>query len=1083
MRTRYLKGLLVGGLLAALGSGAAIAVELAKPGARARGPADREPAIPDAVGKRPTLDQLTFRAGGVYEPDGTTHWMRTFKQPIPWEEYMAALAAENGGAPAPASGLPGTIEVGDGDGGIGVASVTTTCVPPDSDYDGDGFTLSTNPPDTFPLRRGEYVADRPRIKAFFTSYIEADIAYRLTGQSEVLHETERVDESALTVLTTIKDTREFKKKFNGSFGIKLGLALGQKPTLGLDLGLGGETERTETSYWSRETTNRVSQTYRDLKSRKDRSEITVGPTDGWVRGQVTMYNLSDYALDANVSNVRIAVVAFSPFTGAKSVLGDVSVSGTYLLGFGAGNNSASFTVELPNLNTLDMMQRLGESWIFDMEIASFNATDEATGQNLTTRISQVNQRNARVSVHYGDATARQYGQVAVFQPNDTCLTGRDLLTQFVGAANVEFERMADGTLVVERINHRTNRFADSDFDTLTPEEQAQYGRWVIGFDYYTQPLTDFDLETTLLAPEDKIFFYYLTAADLVDEEPPADVTVNVNLANDGTAPSSAVITPVSLDQTIELRVESDFQIFEAYTQSMGNIYYQPCGVILNATYYGRRVQTDSLLHNITVPNADWYGVQVDFGGQGYRTIASILADPAAGASVTSFRGFPYYDYTVRFRVTPAMLGSYPTRNLQLRSANARQTFSIGYEGWNVAGQHVVCRWPVTDGFFHNTGDTKLWFSLGAPDVDRDGFFAQASSGIDFDDANNRKFPYAPEHLDGINNDGDTSTDEEPMICPTGLRSNDNGSCRLDNRMGWYPTSPTVALQRRYRRTDGTFTTWESVGNGTTYAFTMTSDPAVSWMELRTTYYPTGGGSYSGTNVINHLSGSAEVPLFSAGVDFEAEAGRIVAPMQVSSVGPDTFVHVPSGTDPFASASADYRINVTQAGTYHIWTRVYAESSADDSLFVGLYDPAGQPVTFGYGPEAHFRLEWTDPAYGHGAFGWTRVGHWNAYTTPQEIVIPVPYALVPGIYTLKFRPRELGTKLDKIRVERFCPDADGDGWTTCAGDCNDANPNVRPNRGEVCSTAYDDDCDGYVNEGCGGSGSAIVKKRLPADQSN
>ncbi len=1083
MRSRYLQTILVAGLAAALGIGGAPAGERAKAGPRDKGQADQKPAAVQTATIRPTLDELTLRAEGGYKPDGTIHWMRTFKHAIPWEEYMAAISAERTATPVPNAGAPGTIIVDDGGGAGegGGGTVLTTCVPPDSDYDGDGFTLNTNPPDTFPLRRGEYVADRPRIKAFFTSFIEADIAYKLTGQTEFLHEIERVDESSLTVLTTTKDTREFKKKFNGSFGIKLGLGLGQKPTLGLDLGLGGETERTETSYWSRETTNRVSQTYKELKSRKDRSEITVGPNDGWVRGQATMYNLSDYALDANVSNVRVAVILFSPFTGDKSVLGDVSVSGSFILGFGAGNNSASTTVELPGINTLYMMERLGEGWIFDMEIASFSATDMATGQNLTSRISQVNQRNSRTSIHYGDATPRQYGQVAVFQPGDTCLTGKDLLTQYAGAANVEFDRLADGTLVVKRINHRTNRFADRNFDTLTPQEQAQYGRWVVGFDYYTQPLTDFDLETTLLAPEDKIFFYYLTAADFVETEPPADVTVNFSLANDGSAPSSALITPVSVGQTVELRVDSDFQIMEAYSQYMGNIYYAGCGTIYSATYFGRRVATDSNLHNITVPNVDWYGLQVDFGGLGWRTLASIIADPASGGAVTSFRGFPYYDYVVRFRVTPAMLGTYPTRNLQLRSANARQTFSIGYEGYNVLGQRVVCRWNVTDGFYRNHGDTLLWYDLGAPDADRDGFYAASATGIDFDDANNRRFPYAPEHLDGINNDGDALIDEEPMLCPTGLRSGDNGTCTLDNRMGWYPASPNIALQRRFRRTDGTFTSWESAGSGTTYAFTMTSDPAASWMEVKATYYPAGGGSYSGTNVINHLPGSAEVPLFNTGVDFEAEAGRIVAPMQAGTVGPDTFVHVPSGTNPYAGASADYRINVTQAGTYHIWTRVYASSSADDSLFVGLYDPAGQPVTFGFGPEAHFRLERVDPAYAHGAFGWTRVGHWNAYTTPEELVIPIPYPLVPGIYTLKFRPRELGTRLDKIRVDRYCPDADGDGYTTCAGDCNDANPNIRPSRGEVCSTPYDDDCDGYVNEGCGGSGSAVLKKRIPVEE--
>jgi hypothetical protein len=64
---------------------------------------------------------------------------------------------------------------------------------------------------------------------------------------------------------------------------------------------------------------------------------------------------------------------------------------------------------------------------------------------------------------------------------------------------------------------------------------------------------------------------------------------------------------------------------------------------------------------------------------------------------------------------------------------------------------------------------------------------------------------------------------------------------------------------------------------------------------------------------------------------------------------------------------------------------------------------------------------------------------------------------------------------------FHADVDGDGYgsntsvvTTCdfvagyiltAGDCNDNNSSVSPNASELCSTAFDDDCDGLINEVC------------------
>lgn len=45
----------------------------------------------------------------------------------------------------------------------------------------------------------------------------------------------------------------------------------------------------------------------------------------------------------------------------------------------------------------------------------------------------------------------------------------------------------------------------------------------------------------------------------------------------------------------------------------------------------------------------------------------------------------------------------------------------------------------------------------------------------------------------------------------------------------------------------------------------------------------------------------------------------------------------------------------------------------------------------------------------------------------------------------------------------CNDADGDGYTTCEGDCDDANPAVNPAATEVCNNNLDDDCDGLTDD--------------------
>lgn len=46
----------------------------------------------------------------------------------------------------------------------------------------------------------------------------------------------------------------------------------------------------------------------------------------------------------------------------------------------------------------------------------------------------------------------------------------------------------------------------------------------------------------------------------------------------------------------------------------------------------------------------------------------------------------------------------------------------------------------------------------------------------------------------------------------------------------------------------------------------------------------------------------------------------------------------------------------------------------------------------------------------------------------------------------------------------CFDYDNDGYTTCAGDCNDSDPNVHPGAKDICD-GYDNDCDGMYDEDC------------------
>jgi len=74
--------------------------------------------------------------------------------------------------------------------------------------------------------------------------------------------------------------------------------------------------------------------------------------------------------------------------------------------------------------------------------------------------------------------------------------------------------------------------------------------------------------------------------------------------------------------------------------------------------------------------------------------------------------------------------------------------------------------------------------------------------------------------------------------------------------------------------------------------------------------------------------------------------------------------------------------------------------------------------------------------------------------------------IPSGWTGIGRRTSNSSQWPTIVREVVCPDSDGDGYrdASCGGDdCNDSNSLVNPGRPELCSTTYDDDCDGSINE--------------------
>jgi hypothetical protein len=522
--------------------------------------------------------------------------------------------------------------------------------------------------------------------------------------------------------------------------------------------------------------------------------------------------------------------------------------------------------------------------------------------------------------------------------------------------------LADGTLVVTRIGDLSNVHADRNFADLTEEEQDEYGRWIVGFDFADNHLLPKpDLENEYLVDEDQVFFYYLTADDYALVQGPPSNVQPFAVANDGTSPTEQVVLDAALElDVIEFEGASEFFIQELVSRTYdGGILTDTCGILYNPTLHYLRDVADSRYDDYPVPDPDFYGMEIKFGGMEWMDFETLVDEESARAEVVE-RGAPDYDFTVQFLVSPELLGGYPVRDFQVRNVKPRQTFYVGWEGWDVRGAYHDCRHWETVGYFRDYGAVRIWYKIDNMDADLDNFYASDKGGIDFDDADDRRFPYAPEHLDFIDNDGDSVVDEEPLNCPGALTSNDFGTCSLDDRMGWYGDSPNIGLEARWHYTDGSTGDWVNLGSITEYTFFMPDQSDLKGLEILATNFAE-VGTPSGSNLI-----------------------------------------------------------------------VRAESCADA-------DSDGWTTCDGDCDDA------------------------NADTYPGA--------------------EELCDGLDND-CDGDLPadetDADLDGYLVCAGDCNDGNDSINPGVAEDCTTAWDDNCDGYVNEGCGG-GSPIFRKPIPVQQ--
>ena len=134
------------------------------------------------------------------------------------------------------------------------------------------------------------------------------------------------------------------------------------------------------------------------------------------------------------------------------------------------------------------------------------------------------------------------------------------------------------------------------------------------------------------------------------------------------------------------------------------------------------------------------------------------------------------------------------------------------------------------------------------------------------------------------------------------------------------------------------------------------------------------------------------------------------------------------------------------------------------VFAGASCPDNFHPQVAFGPVYSLMQPCSDPVDFHIAT-WTNTG-----TTPDAAGrASIPYAIPPAGECRYFGSTALLDGVETPIVTGFvdvrvdCNDDDGDGYSECTGDCNDANAAIHPGAPEICN-GLDDNCNGQIDEG-------------------